>query len=66
MSHLTPEWFGRQNTQAALGLLMSLGFLGGALMPTVTSVAVRLFSLGSVPWLVLILALSRLLVQPAD
>ena len=56
MSHLTPEWFGRQNTQAALGLLMSLGFLGGALMPTVTSVAVRLFSLGSVPWLVLILA----------
>lgn len=57
MAHLTPTRFGQENSQAALGLLMAAGFLGGALAPPFTSLVVSLSSLIAIPWVILALAL---------
>ncbi len=56
MAHLTPQRFGQENSQAAMGLLMAAAFMGGALAPPLASLLVRLSSLAVIPWLVLALA----------
>ena len=56
MAHLTPIRFGRDNSQAAIGLLMAAGFLGGALAPPISSLVLELSSLAAIPWVVLALA----------
>ncbi len=57
MAHLTPARFGQENAQSALGLLMAMGFMGGALVPPFTSLVVRLSSLAAFPWVVLALTI---------
>ncbi len=57
MVHLTPQRFGQENSQAAIGLSMAAAFLGGAVAPALTSLTVRLSSLAAIPWLVLVFAL---------
>lgn len=58
MIHLTPQRFGVQISQSAMGLQMAAAYTGSAATPVITGILVNAFHLQVVPWVVLALLLT--------